>query len=274
MSEQLPTERYFSPESLFWQINRESLMVLSGPRALLLELAHPLVAAGVAEHSDFRRRPMGRLFRTLGVMTALNFEAGPKARAAANHTRKCHGAVQGILREEVGPYPAGTPYRASDPLLQLWVLSTLVDSVLATYAHLVRPLSLEDKQAYYVGAQRLARAFGIPAELTPPEYEDFETYVDAMITSDALTVGSQAREVVAALFGPRLLGPTVRLSSFISLGLTPPRLREAFGFKWTDADERRFQWLGAAARRVRPFTPAPLVVHPQALLAEWRMRQN
>src|SRR5688572_28378405 len=123
------TERYFSPESLFWQVNREALMVLSGPRALLLELAHPLVAAGVAEHSDFRRRPMGRLFRTLGVMTALNFETGPKARAAAGHTRKCHSAVQGHLREDVGPYPAGTPYRAADPLLQLWVLSTLVDSV-------------------------------------------------------------------------------------------------------------------------------------------------
>ena len=62
------------------------------------------------------------------------------------------------------------------------------DSVLATYAHLVRPLSLAEKQAYYVGAQRLARAFGIPPELTPPEYDDFQTYVDAMLTSDALTV--------------------------------------------------------------------------------------
>ena len=111
------TERYFSPESLFWQVNREALMVLSGPRALLLELAHPLVAAGVAEHSDFRRRPMGRLFRTLGVMTAINFETRPKARAAAGHTRKCHSAVLGNLREEVGPYTAGTPYRADDPLL-------------------------------------------------------------------------------------------------------------------------------------------------------------
>ena len=220
-------------------------MVLSGPRALLLELAHPLVAAGVAEHSDFRRRPMGRLFRTLGVMTALNFETGPKAQAAAAHTRKCHSAVQGHLREDVGPYPAGTPYRAADPLLQLWVLSTLVDSVLVTYDHLVRPLSLAEKQAYYVGAQRLARAFGIPPELTPPEYDDFQTYVDAMLTSDALTVGSQAREVAAGPFQPRLLGPTVQASSFISMGLTPPHLREAFGFRWTSADERRFQWLGA-----------------------------
>jgi uncharacterized protein (DUF2236 family) len=65
------------------------------------------------------------------------------------------------------------PYRAADPLLQLWVLSTLVDSVLVTYAHLVRPLSLAEKQAYYVGAQRLARAFGIPPELHAAEYDDF-----------------------------------------------------------------------------------------------------
>ena len=274
MSEPMPTERYFSPESLFWQINREALMVLSGPRALLLELAHPLVAAGVAEHSDFRRRPMRRLFRTLGVMTAINFEPGPRASAAAGHTRRCHAAVQGHLREEVGPYLAGTPYRATDPLLQLWVLSTLVDSVLVTYAHLVRPLSLAEKQAYYLGAQRLARAFGIPPELTPPEYDDFQTYVDAMLTSDALTVGSQAREVVAALFRPALLGTTVQLSSFISVGLTPPHLRDAFGFRWSRADERRFQWLGAASRRLRPLTPAPLVIHPQALLAEWRLRHN
>ena len=274
MSDRMQTERYFSPESLFWQVNREALMVLSGPRALLLELAHPLVAAGVAEHSDFRKRPMRRLFRTLGVMTAINFETAPHASAAAGHTRRCHAAVQGHLCEDVGPYLAGTPYRATDPLLQLWVLSTLVDSVLVTYSHLVRPLSLAEKQAYYVGAQRLARAFGIPPELTPPEYDDFQTYVDAMLTSDALTVGSQAREVVAALFRPALLGPTVQLSSFISIGLTPPHLRDAFGFRWTRADERRFQWLGAASRRLRPLTPAPLVIHPQALLAEWRLRHN
>ena len=266
------TDRYFSPDSLFWQINRETLMVLSGPRALLLEMAHPLVAAGVAEHSDFRRRPLGRLFRTLGVMTALNFEPHGQAKQAVDHTRHCHGAVRGTLREDVGPYLAGTPYRGADPLLQLWVLATLVDSVLVTHDHLVRRLSLAEKQAYYRGAQRLGHAFGIPPELMPPEYDDFQTYVDAMLSSDALTVGRQGREVVQALLNAPLLGPGIRVASFISVGLTPPRLREAFGLRWTDGDERRFQWLGAAARRVRPFTPAPLVIHPQALLAEWRLR--
>jgi uncharacterized protein (DUF2236 family) len=268
------TERIFSPDTLFWQINREGLMVLSGPRALLLEMAHPLVAAGVAEHSDFRRRPLGRLFRTVGVMTALNFEPHAKARAAVRHTRQCHGRVRGRLAEDVGPYLAGTAYRGDDPLLQLWVLATLIDSVLVTYEHLVRPLAAAEKQDYYAVSQRLGRTLGIPLDLMPPTYEDFECYVDAMLTSDALTVGRASREIVAALFAPPLLGPTVRLGSFISLGLTPPRLRQAFGFRWTEAHERLHQRLGALTRRLRPWAPDPLCVHPQALLAEWRVRRG
>jgi uncharacterized protein (DUF2236 family) len=140
------------------------------------------------------------------------------------------------------------------------------------YEHLVRPLALEEKQAYYAGGQQLARAFGIPAELMPPEYDDFQTYVDAMVRSDALTVGPTAQEIVKAMMAPRLLGPAIRLSSFVSIGLTPPRLREAFGFRWTERDERRLRRLGRVARRIRPWAPAPLVVHPQALLAEWRLR--
>lgn len=270
----MSSERLFSPHSLFWQINREGLVVLSGPRALLLELAHPLVAAGVADHSDFRARPLGRLFRTIAVMTALNFEPRGKARSALRHTRQCHGRVRGTLREAVGPYLAGTPYRADDARLQLWVLATLVDSVLVTYQHLVRPLSLAEKQVYYAASQRLGKAFGIPADLMPPTYADFERYVDAMLSSDALTVGPAAREIVRALFAPRLLGPAIRLASFVSLGLTPPRLREAFGFRWTGAHERWHQRLGALARRLRPWTPEPLCVHPQALLAEWRVRRE
>lgn len=250
-------------------------MVLSGPRALLLELAHPLVAAGVGEHSDFRRNPWGRLFRTLGVMTALNFEPHTRARAAAGHTRKCHTRVHGRLPEEVGPYLAGTPYRADDPLLQLWVLATLIDSVLVTYDLLAPggPLTTAEKAAYYAGAQALGRAFGLPREMMPPTYDDFQTYMDSMLTSDLLTVGKTAREICRALFAPRVFGPTVRLASFVSIGLTPPRLREAFGFGWSEAAERRLQRLAGAARRLRRWTPEPLCVHPQALWAEWKIRR-
>ncbi len=248
-------------------------MVLSGPRALLLELAHPLVAAGVANHSDFRRRPWGRLFRTVGVMTALNFEPHRQARSAVQHTRRCHSRVQGRLAEDVGPYLAGTPYRADDPLLQLWVLATLIDSILVTYDLLVRPLSLDEKDAYYASALHLGRAFGLPPELMPPTYEDFQCYMDSMLNSDQLSVGDTAREVAQALFTPPYFGPTVRWASFISLGLTPPHLRQAFGFGWGPTAERRLQRLAGAARKLRPLTPTPLCVHPQALWAEWKMKR-
>jgi uncharacterized protein (DUF2236 family) len=270
----MTSDRIFSPDSIFWRINREGLMVLSGPRALLLEMAHPLVAAGVADHSDFRRKPFGRLFRTIGVMTALNFEPHDQARSAVSHTRRCHARVRGQLTEDVGPYPAGTPYRGDDALLQLWVLATLLDSVLVTYEHLVRPLARTEKQAYYHSGRRLGRAFGIPAELMPPTYDDFETYMNAMLTSDVLTVGSQGREIVAALFAPPVLGPSIRLASFISLGLTPPHLRAAFGLPWSDGRERLHRWLCALSRRLRPFTPEPLCIHPQAIRAEWRLAKH
>jgi uncharacterized protein (DUF2236 family) len=266
-------DRYFSPDSIFWRVNREGLMVLSGPRALLLELAHPLVAAGVAEHSDFRRRPWGRLFRTVGVMTALNFQQYPRAHSAVTHTRKCHNRVHGRLAEDVGPYLAGTPYRADDPFLQLWVLATLLDSVMVTYDLLVRPLTADEKADYYASGLELGRAFGLPRELMPPTYEDFQLYTDSMINSDLLTVGDTARDICRALFAPPLFGPTVRWASFVSLGLTPPRLREQFGFHWNETSERRLHQLAGLARRLRPFAPAPLLVHPQALWAEWRMRR-
>jgi len=270
----LTTDRYFSPDTIFWRINREGLMVLSGPRALLLELAHPLVAAGVADHSDFRAKPFGRLFRTIGVMTALNFEPHSQARSAVAHMRRCHVRVQGRLPVAVGPYPEGTPYRGDDPLLQLWVLATLIDSVLVTYHRLVRPLIRLEKQAYYNSGRRLGRAMGIPLELMPPTYDDFETYMDAMLSSDVLTVSPTAREIVRALFAPPLFGPTARLGSFISIGLTPPRLREAFGLKWSDGRERLHRRLCALARRTRPLTPEPLCIHPQALRAEWRLARQ
>ncbi len=248
-------------------------MVLSGPRALLLELAHPLVAAGVAEHSDFRRRPWGRLFRTVGVMTALNFRPHRLARSAVQHTRHCHARVQGRLAEDVGPYLAGTPYRADDPLLQLWVLATLIDSVLVTYDLLVRPLSAGEKAAYYASSLNLGQAFGLPRDLMPPTYEDFQCYMDSMLNSDLLTVGDTAREVAQALFGPPVVGPAVRAACFFSVGLTPPRLRAEYGFGWSEAAERRLQRLSGAARKLRPLTPDPLCVHPQALWAEWKMKR-
>jgi uncharacterized protein (DUF2236 family) len=269
-----PEAGYFVPGSMYWRVNREAVLMLAGPRALLLELAHPLVAAGVAQHSEFRRAPLRRLYQTIKVMSDVSFLPQAQARRAVQHMRRCHAPVQGVLREAVGPYLAGTPYRAGDLSLQLWVLATLVDSVVATHHLLIRPLTAAEKDEYYAGIQRLGQVLGLPAELMPPTYADFETYVDRMIHSDALTVGPQAREAAAAFFDPPIIGPAFWLASQIGIGLLPPRLRAEFGLEWTERDEQRLRTQARIVRRLRHALPNAMSANPQALLAEWRLRKT
>src|SRR5260370_40958496 len=127
----------FPDDSIIRRVNRENVLLLGGGRALLMQLAHPLVAAGVDEHSDFRDRPIRRLRRTVQMMMAIVFGDRETALAAARSVNRVHGRVQG----------AG--YRALDPDLLLWVHATLVDSSLATYETFVRPLRDEEREGFY-----------------------------------------------------------------------------------------------------------------------------
>jgi uncharacterized protein (DUF2236 family) len=267
----LPEAR-FSPDSAFWRINREWLTTLSGARAVLLEIAHPLVAAGVAEHSDYQRDPFGRLFRTVNTMTDLAFNRPRAAHRAARHYYTCHRRVKGRLREDVGPYPAGMEYDANDPSLRLWVLATLIDSALLAYDLFVRPVSPGERESYYADFQKLGGYLGVPRAQMPPTYADFEAYMRAMLHSDLLTVGPQARDIARALYAPSPAGRVARQLSFIGIGLLPAHLRAAFGFDWSEKHERWLHRLAAFSRRIRPLLPDLLMVHPTILLAEWRAR--
>lgn len=267
----LPETR-FSPGSAFWRINREWLTTLSGARAVLLEIAHPLVAAGVAEHSNYRSDPFGRLFRTVNTMTDLAFNRPQAAHQAVRHYYACHRKVKGRLREEVGPYPTGTEYDANDPSLRLWVLATLIDSALLVYDQFVRPVSPAERESYYADFQKLGGYLGLPRAQMPLTYADFQNYMQAMLHSDLLTVGPQARDIARALYASSLAGRVARQLSFIGIGLLPAHLRTAFGFDWSESHERWLRRLAAFSRRLRPFLPDLLMVHPTILLAEWRAR--
>ncbi len=266
----------FHPTSPFWRVNREWIIALAGPRAVLLEVAHPLVAAGVAQHSRYRTDPFGRLYRTLRLMTHITFGDADTALGGARAFRHRHQQVRGALSNEVGPYLAGTRYHAHDPLLKLWVLATLIDSTLRVYERFVTPLSLEDKQAYYRDAQRLAEVMGIPRPLTPPTYADFLNYMDAMLTSDMLTVGDDARAIVAALFRPPLFGPLARGLFSFTAGLLPPHLREAYHLAWDDRAEQRLDHVAAFSRRFWLALPSVIRAHPKAVNSErqWRERNG
>jgi uncharacterized protein (DUF2236 family) len=262
----------FRPGTAFWNVNREWLVTLGGARAVLLEIAHPLIAEGVARHSNYRGDPFGRLLRTMRTMTDLIFADPAGARRAAGHFFGCHRPVRGHLAAAVGPYPAGTPYDARDPFLKLWVLGTLIDSVLKVYELLVAPLTEADREAYYADTLALGQLLGLPRVLMPPTFQDFAGYMDAMLTSDLLAVGDTAHDIVAALYGPPPFGPLARQASFVGIGLLPAGLRSDFGFSWSEGDSRRLAAMAAWARRLRSVLPATLAVHPRALVAEWRRR--
>ena len=250
----------YSPDDTLWQINRELLIMAAGPRALLLELAHPLVARGVAEHSNFRANPLKRLLNTVRVMQLLSFGGVGAARLAAYHNHQCHQQVR------------GEGYDANDPELRLWVFATLVDSILAAHDAFIRPLAMIEKAAYYDDSKRMARLLGVPAQVMPPTYADFTAYVTAMLTGGTLQVGQQARQIVAALTGHRLMGGAARIGLFLGFGLLPDSTRQAFGFTWTARHERYFQFAARWSRRLRASLPDFLLTQPVAWLAYYRWR--
>src|SRR5919197_2357761 len=114
----------YAPDAVIRRLSRESVIwALGGGCALLLQLAHPLVAAGVDRHSSFRERPVNRLFRTIALMLRMVFGDGAQVMAAAREINQAHRWVQGVTRERGVVFPPGTPYSARDPGLLLWVHS-------------------------------------------------------------------------------------------------------------------------------------------------------
>lgn len=248
----------FSPRTVYWRINREWLIALAGPRAVLLELAHPAVAAGVAQHSNFRGAPLGRLYRTMKTMTEISFGTRAERAIALKHFHSCHARVR------------GEQYDARDSQLQFWVLATLLDSVLRVYEKFVMPLTFAEKCAYYDDCVRLARVLGIARAAIPETYASFNLYMDTMLTDGSLNVTQDAREIVEALFTHSVRGYATRLFSFAGIGMLPLRVREAYGFEWDDAREKKLERLAVYSRRARPFIPHIFAVHPKAYRMEKR----
>src|SRR5437867_13172578 len=137
------TRSLYGADSMTWRVNREAVLLLGGGRALLLQVAHPLVAAGVAAHSEFHAHPLRRLWRTLDLMLTLVFADGAGALRAVRTIEGVHARVHGVLEAPSGPFPRGTRYEANDPALLLWVYATLVDTALVVYERLVEPLGVE-----------------------------------------------------------------------------------------------------------------------------------
>ena len=224
---------YFPPGAPIRRIGAESVLMLGGGRALLMQAAHPLVAAGIVEHSDYGADPWKRLGRTLLALYTVVFGTREEADRTGAIVQAVHRPVRGCLREPVGAFAAGTPYAASDPELMLWVHATLVDTGLVMHEAFVGPLSEADREGFYQDMKTVARVFGTPAHVLPDRLADFEEYLRATIAS--LAVGADARAVRAVVLHPPVplaLRPGFRVLRPLTVGLLPAKLREAYGLRF------------------------------------------
>jgi uncharacterized protein (DUF2236 family) len=246
-----PEEGLFRRGCWLRRVSGEPVLLFGGGRALLLEIAHPLVAAGVAEHSSFRTDPFGRLQRTLEAMSAIVFRDRAAALSAARGVERAHQRVVGRLTAPAGRFAAGTPYSGRDPELMLWVWATLVDTALAVYERFVEPLGADARRAYYADHRGVVRVLGVPEALVPPSWEEFRAWFDGMLASDALAVTPAAHEIAAAVLEPAAAMSDARRLRLITTGLLPTRLREAFGLAWDDVSAARLESLTASVRGLR-----------------------
>jgi len=262
-----PAEGLFPPESPIRRVHREGVLLLGGGRALLLQIAHPLVAAGVAEHSRFREDPFGRLRRTLDAMLAIVFGRRETALAWVTRVRRVHASVHGTLEEAAGAFARGTPYDARDPDLLLWVHATLIDTALLIHDRFFGGLDPASRAGYYDETRVIAELMGVPARAIPPTLDAFRAYVEEMLRSDRISVTDRAREIADAVLRPPVplvAGAAGAAARFATAALLPERLRRAYGLPWGPRREAAWHALESAGRFSLPALPRVLREMPQA----------
>jgi uncharacterized protein (DUF2236 family) len=246
------------------------LLLGAGPRALLLQIAHPAVAAGVADHSDFRADPWRRLAGTLRSYLTIVYGSTAAARAEVRRLNALH-------RDITGP-----GYAARDPELSLWVHATLVDSTIAVADAWLEPLSTARRAAYYEETRPVGRAFGIPDALLPADLAGFDGYVAVMLDpAGPVRVSPVARELAEVVLNPPLapLFPvlagvppwTYAWTLWPSVGLLPASVREDYGLSWGARERLVSAWLVAGWKAWRPVLPAGFRQMPRALAADRRL---
>jgi uncharacterized protein (DUF2236 family) len=256
--------------SITWRVNAERIVLLGWARAILLQLAHPLVAAGVFDHSGFRGTPYAaasRLYHTVHAMLSLTFGEEVARQKTLDAIRAIHRRVNGVLPESTGRYPSGTRYSAEDPDLVLWVHATLIESVVLVYERLVAPLTTAERDEYCAEAFPIAVALAARENEVPRTWADLHAYLECMYTSNAITVGTQGRELARAVLSPSggwLVAPATWINRMITIGLLPSVVREHYAMTWTARHERTVARLVASLRLMRRLLPDAIALWPDA----------
>jgi len=251
------SESLFTADSMLRRVIREQVVGLSGPRALLMQAAHPVAFAGFFAHTGALDEPYKRLARTAQVLDLVAFGPADDARRATRRVRAMHRRVSGELAAPAGRFAAGTPYAADDPALLLWILAALADSAAVVYQRYVTALSADYRL--------VGRQFGLRAADMPSTWDDFQAYMLDMVEGEDLHVTDEARDLAVQIVMrppvPLRMRPVLELANQITIGLLPPRLRRQYGFAWDPVRAVAIRGGAEYAKRfVVPFLPERLRV--------------
>jgi len=260
---------------MFRRINRERAVALSGPRALLMQAAHPLAVFGLLAHSSAMEEPYDRLARTAETMNTIAFGSRAEADRITHRVRAMHRRVSGSLAEPIGRYEAGTPYRADDPTLLLWILFTLVDSSLVVFRKYVRSLTRVEEASYWEDYKVVGKLFGLEELDMPETIDDLHEYGRWMLDGDELLVTpwarERAREIVLEPPVPWVARPLLETANFVTVALLPDRIRAQYDFFPLPPTFIRKALVAGGAEYVRraviPFLPDRVRLVPDARAA-------
>ena len=256
---------YYGPKSTTWKIAAESAILLGGTRAVLMQIAHPLVAEGVHTHSSYMDDPLARSERTFILGEMLTFGSHATAHKAARTINRLHTHVHGILSVQAGTHTKGTPYKARTPELLLWVHATLIDTILYTYPLFLGPISQQEQEQYYQESKKLANLLGLSPKDMPTTVKDLRQYVDDMVHSNVLAATPQARQLAQQVLFPPVptpWRPLLHLNCQITCALLPQPIREIYGLEWSTTQQRAFDLSAWSMRAILPHLPVSLRVLP------------
>ncbi|MFL5900747.1 MAG: oxygenase MpaB family protein [Solirubrobacterales bacterium] len=267
------------PGSVLWRYGGDVRLISTGAYAILLQVGHPTVGAGVSEHSDFRADPWGRLLRTLDYTYAMTYGGPALAAEMGLRIREMHKRIKGVK-------PDGERYHALEPEAYAWVHATLAHSIVRGHELLGRPMDPADIERFYAEWRLQGELIGVRERDLPQTWAEFDDYFEHMV-AERLERTAAVEEVLESLEAPTRPDlpflpetawraariPAAHQIGLITGGLLSPALRRRFGVPWSRTKERRLQLLAAASRGITPLLPPTLRnVGPGYL--RWRARRS
>jgi uncharacterized protein (DUF2236 family) len=272
-----PKAGLFGPGSMMWQMTRYMAPGGFGAgTALLLQISHPWITAGIDEHSVTRTQPLKRARDTFSYILTMIYGDREQALQAARDVRLIHNKVKGRMPYSAGRFAKGTEYRANEVGAMVWVQATLWDTLVHMYEESVGPVSDYDKARFYEETKLFAMLFGIPRDALPKGWWDFETYCERM-RNEQLVVTPASKDLEGFLFGVHSIGGAflwlpMQYEKVVTAANLPEKLRDGYGLGYGPVRGLMYSTGMATSRGLHHVLPDFLLENPVYKEARARLR--